>query len=146
MGIHIFDLILEQILNEQSDSDFKAAVGIVQDRDKWLLGLARRTGDDRTRKWCFPGGHIKRGESPQRAVVREVKEESGIRCRVVGDPLIDSQHKGVAFFHCKVTSSDQNPDPNNEFSAMGFFTIQEMKSLKLYDNVKRLIDKVNRRC
>jgi hypothetical protein len=45
-----------------------------------------------------------------------------------------------------VVSSNQNPDPNNEFSAMGFFTIPEMKALKLYDNVKKLIDKANRRC
>jgi 8-oxo-dGTP diphosphatase len=141
-----FDQILETVLTEEIDVDFKASVGIVQDRDRWLLGLAKRTGDDRTGKWCFPGGHIKRGESPQRAASREVKEETGIRCRVHGDPMVDRGHKGVAFFHCKVSSSNQNPDPNHEFSAVGFFTIQEMRALKLYDNVKSLISRVKRRC
>lgn len=144
--IRIFDRALDQVLNEETEEEFFASVGIVQDRDRWLLGLAKRTGDDRTGKWCFPGGHIKRGESPQRAAVREVKEETGIRCRAVGDPLVDRKKKGVAFFHCKVSSSNQNPDPNHEFAAVGFFTIKEMKSLKLYTNVRQLIDRVKRRC
>lgn len=140
-----FDRVLDRILNEEFSEDFSAAVGIVQDRDRWLLGLSTAR-DDRHNRWCFPGGHIKRGESPQRAAVREVKEETGIRCRAVGDPLVDQKKKGVAFFHCKVSSSNQNPDPNHEFSAVGFFTIQEMKSLKLYTNVRHLIDRVKRRC
>lgn len=138
-----FDTILEQALLEEVEPAFKAAVGIVQDRDKWLLGLARKTADDRTGKWCMPGGHIKPGESPERAAVREVREESGIKCHAVGEPIRDPQHKGVAFVHCKVTSSGQDPDPNHEFSAMGFFTVKELRSLRLYRNVRKLIERVS---
>lgn len=142
----IFEQHLRNILLEEFDVEVKAAVGIVQDRDRWLLGLAKNTNDDRSGKWVFPGGHVKRGETPRRAVVREVKEETGIRCHAVGEPMFIPDRKGVAFFHCKVSSSKQDLIPNSEFAAVGFFTIREMKSLKLYDNVKKLIDRVKRRC
>jgi 8-oxo-dGTP diphosphatase len=135
-----FDNVLERVLCEEIEP-FRAAVGIVQDRNRWLLGLAK-TNDDRNRKWCHPGGGIKRGETPERAAVRETKEETGIRSRAVGEAFKDSKHKGIAFVHCKVTSSGQSPDPNHEFTAMGWFTPQEMRSLKLYKNVKSLIDRV----
>lgn len=137
-----FSDVLEHVLNEEYNEDYTSAVGIVQDGNKWLLGLAVKTGDDRSGKWVHAGGHIKRGESPKKAAVREVWEETGIRCKAVGEPFSVPDHKGVAFVHCKVTSSGQELDNNEEFSALGFFTIQELRSLKLYKNVRKLIDRV----
>ena len=135
-----FDQILESVLQEEFEGEFTSAVGIVQDRDRWLLGLAKGTGDDRTGKWVHPGGHIKRGESPKKAAEREVYEEIGIRCKAVGEPFRDPKHKGVAFVHCRVKTSRQKIDINHEFSAAGFFTLQELRSLKpIYKNVRDLI-------
>jgi 8-oxo-dGTP pyrophosphatase MutT (NUDIX family) len=139
-----FDRSLDLILEEEFKEDFNSAVAIVKDRDRWLLGLAKRTGDDRSFKWCHPGGGIKRGESAKKAAERECYEETGIRCRAKGEPFTSPKHKGVAFVPCKVTSSGQDPEPNHEFSALGFFTVRELKSLKLYDNVRDLIDRAKR--
>ncbi len=48
-----------------------------------------------TELWTLPGGGIDFGESPADAVVREVHEETGLRC-VLGDPLwIGSAHRVV---------------------------------------------------
>jgi 8-oxo-dGTP pyrophosphatase MutT (NUDIX family) len=33
--------------------------------------------------WIFPKGHIETGESPERAALREVMEEAGVRARIV---------------------------------------------------------------
>lgn len=140
--LHTFSETLDNILNEEYSEEYKSAVGIVQDRDRWLLGLAINTGDDRQLKWVHPGGGIKRGESPEEAAVREVREETGIRCKAVGKAFSIPSHKKVAFVHCKVTSSGQDLDNNSEFSALGFFKINELKSLKLYKNVRKLIDRV----
>jgi len=139
-----FDCGLDLILEEEFTEDFKSSVAIVQDRDRWLLGLANRTGDGRSNKWCHPGGGIKRGESPEKAAERECYEETGVRCRAVGEPFTMVKHKNVAFVPCKVRSSKPDLDPNHEFSAVGFFTIPELRSLKLYDNVRELINRVKR--
>jgi 8-oxo-dGTP pyrophosphatase MutT (NUDIX family) len=136
-----FNGCLESILNEEFTADYKAAVGIVQAGDKFLLGLARRTGDDREGRWVFPGGHIKRQEDPVKAAVREVWEETGVRCRAVGSPFSLAGKKNVAFVHCKATKG-QDLNNNHEFSALGWFSRREMRSLKLYNNVLKLLDRI----
>jgi len=141
-----FEDILAHALCEENEPDFSAAVGIVQQQDRWLLGLTKNSGDDREHKWCHPGGGIKPRESAKKAAVREVFEETGIRCRAVGEPFRDVKHKGVAFVHCKVTNTNQKLNPNEEFSAVGFFTLAEIRTLKpLYKNVRKLIDQAKRR-
>lgn len=137
-----FDAVLDTILTEAFKQDFRAAVGIVQWNDRWLLGLAKDTNDDREGKWVFPGGHIKRGESPEKAAVREVYEETGIRCKAAGKPIQLSTKKDVAFIHCKASASNQQLDNNHEFAALGWFKLSDMKGLKLYHNVRQLIDRV----
>lgn len=42
--------------------------------------LLQRRGD--TNKWGFPGGAIELGETPEMAVIREVKEETGLDVEV----------------------------------------------------------------
>jgi len=137
-----FDDVLEQVLQEEVEPDFKAAVAIVHQNNRWLLGLATKTGDDRSGKWCHPGGGIKPKENPKAAAVRECFEETGIRCRAVGEPFRLPAHKGVAFVPCKATSTHQKIDTNSEFSAAGFFTMAELRNLKpLYKNARNLIDR-----
>jgi len=137
-----FSAQLNHILNEEFSEDYRAAVGIVQSGDKWLLGLSR-ANDDRSKLWVFPGGGIKKGESPEKAVIREVYEETNVRCKVVGKPIQLPSKKGVAFIHCKAISPLRDGLENNhEFAALGWFKLSDMKGLKLYHNVKKLIDRV----
>lgn len=121
------------------DDKFKAAVAVVKDGSKWLLGLAKSSGD-RDHTWCFPGGRIRQGEEITRAACRECFEETGIRCEAIGEPFTDGK-KGVAFVKCRKTSGYLKP--NSEFVSVGFFTVDQMKGLKLYKNVERLINKVD---
>lgn len=134
-----FNQKLDQILHEATNEDYKAAVAIVQDGTRWLLGLST-ANDDRNCRWCFPGGGVKRGEDADRAAAREAWEETGVRCRPIGTPFSMPGRKGVAFVHCKETGGEL--DPNSEFAALGWFTRKEMKALKLFDNVTKLIDRV----
>ena len=89
----------------------------------------------------FPGGHAKKGEKAEKTAEREVWEETGIRCKAIGTPFFLPSKKNVVFVHCRAKSG-QDIDFNHEFSAMGFFSRKEMKSLKLYHNVLKLIDRV----
>jgi|SRR5271157_4471122 len=53
-------------------TDLTVGAGIVFD-NKVLLVLHAKLG-----KWLFPGGHIELNETPDEAVIREVKEETGL--------------------------------------------------------------------
>jgi ADP-ribose pyrophosphatase YjhB (NUDIX family) len=52
-----------------------------------LLHLHARLG-----LWLPPGGHVEHGEIPDDAAVREVLEETGVRCRLVGETGVDVEY------------------------------------------------------
>jgi 8-oxo-dGTP pyrophosphatase MutT (NUDIX family) len=52
----------------------------VVDRVRVLLALHRKLS-----MWLPPGGHIEPNELPDEAAVREVLEETGVRCELVGE-------------------------------------------------------------
>jgi putative (di)nucleoside polyphosphate hydrolase len=54
---------------------FRANVGIVLMRDDGAVFLGGRTGG---RGWQFPQGGIRRGETPEEALFRELEEEVGL--------------------------------------------------------------------
>ncbi len=65
-----------------------ACVGAVIKDDAGRLLLIRRGHDPGRGLWSVPGGRIEAGETDQEAVVREVREETGLV--VVPGPLIGS--------------------------------------------------------
>ena len=136
---------MELRLLTEAMGEFTAAVGIVRCHNKWLLGLAK-TEDDRNLRWVFPGGGIKSGETPEKAAVRETREETGVKCRAVSGVIKDKRKPHVAFVACSTNSTSFDTlDPNHEFASLGFFTTKEMKGLKLYNNVLDLIERAKRR-
>lgn len=54
---------------------------IVLDGDRFLL--LKRNNSPAKGEWWLPGGRVRRGESLEEAVKREVLEETGLRCRVL---------------------------------------------------------------
>ncbi|NOY81776.1 MAG: A/G-specific adenine glycosylase [Kiritimatiellaeota bacterium] len=77
---------------------YAVAVGIVWKEGKVLIGR-RRTDRMLGGLWEFPGGKVEPGESPVEAVVREIREETGIEVAVV-DRLCTVKH---AYTHFRVT-------------------------------------------
>ncbi len=66
--------------------------GVISDVRGRIL-LARRTeGRDLAGRWEFPGGKVDPGETPEQALVRELREELGIEARV-GAPVIAVQQQ-----------------------------------------------------
>ena len=55
------------------------ASGLVSDsRGRFLLHFHPKLGI-----WLPPGGHIEENEEPQDAVLREIREETGLECRII---------------------------------------------------------------
>ena len=47
--------------------------------------------------WLPPGGHVEVGELPDDAAVREVLEETGVRCRLVGERGVEVEYPRQLF-------------------------------------------------
>ncbi len=62
------------------ERDFTVAVFVVHD-ERVLLHY-----HEKLRRWLPPGGHIEPNELPDEAAVREVMEETGVACTLVGAP------------------------------------------------------------
>jgi 8-oxo-dGTP diphosphatase len=62
-------------------------VGAVIWNDKREVVLIRRGKQPRRDQWSIPGGHLEWGESVHDAVLREVREETGLSVEIAG--LID---------------------------------------------------------
>ncbi|MCX6695101.1 MAG: NUDIX hydrolase [Candidatus Altiarchaeota archaeon] len=95
--------------------------------DKVLL--MKRTREPWKGLWGFPGGHVDSGELPEDAIVREVREETGLDVMVYGGgstedvrvlkkpletffyPVLDHYHLNH-LFSCSIKgSSELKPDP-----------------------------------
>lgn len=66
------------------------SAGIIH-RDGRVLVGQRRRADRHPFKWEFPGGKVEAGESPQQALVRELREELQIQANI-GSELARYEH------------------------------------------------------
>ena len=61
-------------------------------RDSKILVCQRRRDDSHALQWEFPGGKVEPGEIPQEALVRELREELGIKA-TIGRELYRTRHR-----------------------------------------------------
>ena len=66
-------------MSTSSHRDFAVSVFVVH-RDRILLHRHQKLD-----RWLPPGGHIEPNELPDDAAIREVLEETGVSCQLVGD-------------------------------------------------------------
>jgi 8-oxo-dGTP diphosphatase len=91
--------------------------------------------------WAFPKGKLERGETWEEAAVREVEEETSLRCRL-GD-LAGSTHypmgeglKEVRYF---LMECDGEPRAQNEVDEVRWVTHEEALELLSYDWDRELL-------
>jgi ADP-ribose pyrophosphatase YjhB (NUDIX family) len=89
------------------------------------LLLIQRGHDPHRGLWSLPGGRIEAGESPERAVVREVREETGLEV-LPGGPVgrVQIPGDGVVFdvldLSCALIRADAQPVPGDDAVAALF--------------------------
>ncbi|MFL6414894.1 MAG: (deoxy)nucleoside triphosphate pyrophosphohydrolase [Bryobacteraceae bacterium] len=75
----------------KSRTPLLVSAGIIHRDGRVLVGQRRRE-DRHPLKWEFPGGKVESGETPQQALVRELREELQIEARV-GSELARYEHE-----------------------------------------------------
>lgn len=61
------------------------AAGVIRRKDGRVLVSRRPRGKHMAGAWEFPGGKVRKGETPSRTLVRELHEELGISVRRSGE-------------------------------------------------------------
>jgi 8-oxo-dGTP diphosphatase len=109
-----------------------AAGGVVL-RDGLLAVVHRPRYDD----WSLPKGKLDDGESFEDAALREVEEETGLRCRLVRElPAVEYEVRGrpklVRYWAMEVTD-ETSFVPNDEVDEVRWLEPQEALALLSYD-------------
>lgn len=94
-------------------------------------------------QYVFPGGKVEEGEGPEEAVVREVKEETGLAVKVI--ELIASRihpvtNKSMSYYRCEIISEKIN-EIDGELARIIWVPIVELKSYMptLYNKISEYL-------
>jgi 8-oxo-dGTP diphosphatase len=123
----------------------RAAGGVVtrtsHGGDLEVLVVHRPRYDD----WSLPKGKLEPGETVEQAALREVEEETGIRCSLgppVGEPHHYSDRKGrpkVVYFFRMTPVEIGQWHPNDEVDEVRWITPGDAGALLTYDADRHLV-------
>ena len=136
------------------------ATGIVFNSKKQILMIHHY----KLQVWLPPGGHIEENEIPDDAVLREIYEETGIKAKILPNkhdfesdkdckglkrPFTvlleniegDWSHNHIDMVYICTASNEDFTMQKSEASDIGWFSIEQIKELKTYENVKQTIKK-----
>jgi 8-oxo-dGTP diphosphatase len=118
--------------------EIRAAGGVVV-RDGRIAAVHRPRYDD----WSLPKGKLDPGESWEQAALREIEEETGLRCEL-GEELEPARYiskgrpKTVRYWRMSVVE-ELGHDPDDEVDEMRWLTPAEALTLLVYEHDRDLV-------
>ena len=145
------------------EKHFTASAIILNDEQKVLLLYHKKLN-----VWLYPGGHIETNETPDEAILREVKEETALDIEIIGkrDMKLEDTKADVSVLHtpysilcerikgkidhyhidmiylCKITNHTELKYNKTESKGIGFFGKEDINDIPLFPNFKQLLEKV----
>ena len=118
---------------------------VILNKDKDIYLLHRNKGD--FEQWELPGGKVETGETVERAAIRELQEELGVRVtlkRKLGEAYFNenSQEYSYTWFLAEVSEGTLAICEPETFDDLRCFSFDELSSLKLSNNMKKLYSAV----
>lgn len=128
-------------LNEEKTDLKKNAVAIILNGDNKIL-LLKRADEPKIwqpNKWSLVGGAIEKGETPDKACKREIKEETGLEIEKLVDAFTIQRHKDSIeyLFACRYSGELTDVTLNGENTKYGWFGMEEIDYL---DTVPHLME------
>ncbi len=105
--------------------------------------LIRRGNEPFAGSWALPGGFVECGETVEQAVVREIREETGVEAAVEGvlgvysEP--DRDPRGHVVSVCFVLRGEGEPEAGSDAAEVGVFEPRVAASLPLAFDHRRII-------
>jgi mutator protein MutT len=81
------------------------------------------------RRWGFPGGALEPGETPEQAVVREVREETGVETRVdalVGTYSLADSSLIMHLLRCTILAGTPAVPETGEIAEVGWWPVDAL--------------------
>jgi 8-oxo-dGTP diphosphatase len=81
------------------------------------------------RRWGFPGGALEPGETPEEAVVREVREETGVEVRIdgrVGSYSLADSSLVAHLFRCTIVAGTPAVPETGEIAEVGWWPVDAL--------------------
>jgi len=106
---------------------------------------------DSYRNWGFPKGHLKRGEPPDRAALREVAEETGLEALALRGELGEIEwwfrfrgrrvHKRCHFFLIESPAGATKPQTAEGITECEFLAATEAGERLSYENARGVLER-----
>jgi 8-oxo-dGTP diphosphatase len=122
-------------------------IGIVIRRRRAVM--LRHVGEPGT-MWTFPGGQVNEGETREEAVVRELREAIGLRCKVistVGERIHPVSGGVITYFLCKAEGGKPRHLEHNKADDIRWLTSKEIEAVTngtLYDKAQKIIEQTTK--
>ncbi|MGC9312752.1 MAG: NUDIX hydrolase [Sediminispirochaetaceae bacterium] len=122
----------------------KATVGALIESNGRLL-LEKRNHDPFNGLWCIPGGHIDYGESVEKALIREVREETGLQVinysffNYYTEYYDELNWHAVALIFVVYTTGSLKMQPE-EVQELRWFTKEELHSLPFAFEHRQIVE------
>lgn len=97
-----------------SDHPITLVVAAIIRRNNKMLICQRMPAGSYASLWEFPGGKVEYGESPEDALIRELREELNILAEVdaifdVASIIVEDRHIVLLFYLCTLIDGDPQP-------------------------------------
>jgi 8-oxo-dGTP pyrophosphatase MutT (NUDIX family) len=133
---------------EPEEPRLRVAIGIVR-RSQDILMVRRRIPDGGL-AWQFPAGIIKPREAGQKALIDEVRKETGVTCRItsfLGERLHPNTNVRSEYYHCKYVrgrAANRDAEENSEVKWVDAAKVSAYVTSDLYEPIKILLSQIVR--